>query len=57
MAINESEMMDGNYSEARKSYCMACGSVLKRYSVLVCPECLDDECDQFLELAGDEEEY
>jgi len=31
--------------------CLACGSELRSFSILICAECLEDECDEFLKLA------
>lgn len=35
----------------RKSHCLACGNELRTHSILICAECLDDECSEFLKLA------
>jgi hypothetical protein len=40
----------------KQTYCVACGNELRSYSILVCTECLDDECNEFLKLAQAEEQ-
>ena len=35
----------------KNPHCLACGSELRNYSILVCSECLDDECGRFMKLA------
>ncbi|HVI40813.1 MAG TPA: hypothetical protein VM577_09145 [Anaerovoracaceae bacterium] len=35
----------------KKSHCLACGGELRRHNILVCAECLDDECDKFMKIA------
>lgn len=37
--------------EETETFCLACGNELCNFSILVCAECLDDECNQFLKLA------
>lgn len=39
-----------------KVHCVACGLELKRFSSLVCSECLDLECEEFLKLAQGNDE-
>ncbi len=34
----------------KRSTCYACGQILYSYSMLICPECLDDECAKFANL-------
>lgn len=34
----------------KPSFCYGCGQVLRNYSLLVCSECLSDECDKFASL-------
>jgi len=36
--------------EGNPSSCMACGGRLKSASLLICRDCLGDECEQFLSL-------
>lgn len=36
--------------EGTPAACMACGGKLKTASLLICKECLGDECEQFLSL-------
>lgn len=39
-------------NEANKpSFCYGCGQVLHNYSMLICAECLDNECEKFASLA------
>lgn len=45
---DETEIAD---REGRVTCCLACGTELKNYSILVCAECLDDECGVFQKLA------
>lgn len=35
----------------KPSICYACGQLLRSYSMLVCTECLDSECEKFAFLA------
>lgn len=35
----------------KPSFCYGCGQVLRNYSLLVCSECLNNECDKFASLA------
>lgn len=37
-------------NDARAASCMACGERLKSASLLICRDCLGDECEQFLSL-------
>lgn len=37
--------------EVKISCCVACGIELKNHSILVCSECLDDECGKFQKMA------
>lgn len=30
-----------------KSYCSACGNETRFHSILICAECIDDECNKF----------
>lgn len=36
---------------SKPSICYGCGQVLYNYSLLVCSECLDNECEKFANLA------
>lgn len=36
----------------KHSTCYACGQILHSYSMLVCAECLDNECEKFASLAS-----
>ena len=47
MSAKLNETLD-NTKETR---CLACGNELRHYSILVCSECLDDECGEFMKLA------
>lgn len=39
-------------NEANKpSFCYGCSQVLHNYSMLICAECLDNECEKFANLA------
>lgn len=38
----------------KPSFCYGCGQVLRNYSLLVCSECLNNECDKFASLAQTE---
>lgn len=40
------------FNEGSPSLCMACGERLKSASLLICKDCLGDECDEFLSLVG-----
>lgn len=40
-------------TEENKSYCFACGELIKSSSILICLECLDDETNKFFKLALD----
>lgn len=42
-------------TEENKSYCFACGELIKSSSILICLECLDDETNRFFKLATDSE--
>lgn len=33
--------------EERESYCYACGSAIKHANILICADCLDQDCDHF----------
>lgn len=46
---------NSNTSQERPIYCMACGERLRRFSMLVCPECLDDNCNAYLLKSADED--
>ena len=37
--------------EEKSTLCLACGSELRSFSILICAECLDDECGEFMKLA------
>lgn len=37
--------------EDKKSHCLACNAELRNHSILICAECLGDECDEFLKFA------
>jgi hypothetical protein len=43
-----SELREGY---TKQSYCLGCGDALRRFSLLICAECLEDECGSFLKLA------
>lgn len=33
--------------EERESYCMACGETIKHANILICADCLDQDCVHF----------
>lgn len=35
----------------KKSHCLACDNELKNHRILVCVECLGQDCDKFLKMA------
>lgn len=37
--------------EDKGTYCFACGNELRSFSILICAECLDDECGEFMKMA------
>jgi hypothetical protein len=39
--------------EEKSIHCLACGTELHRFSILVCAECLDDECGKFMKMTED----
>jgi hypothetical protein len=45
--------VDSSDQTVKHSTCYACGQILYSYSMLVCPECLDDECEKFANLVDD----
>lgn len=40
-----------NLSDDKPSTCYGCGQELKTYSMLVCAECLNEECAKFAKFA------
>ncbi|HLG26491.1 MAG TPA: hypothetical protein VI423_01765 [Paenisporosarcina sp.] len=36
--------------EEKPSTCYGCGQVLKTFNMLICAECLNGECEQFVKL-------
>ena len=42
--------------ESRRSICYGCGGPIHNYSMLICLECLDDECQEFENLTSSNEE-
>lgn len=45
-------MIDIQEVEDKPSVCYGCGQKLKKHSLLICAECLDDECDEFESLVN-----
>lgn len=37
--------------DEKEAHCFACGNELRNYSILICAECLDEECGEFMKLA------
>lgn len=47
---NINELSELNEHPEKPSFCYGCGQVLRSYSLLVCAECLSNECDKFASL-------
>ncbi len=43
------------HEQDKPSYCLGCNEVLRYFSMLICPECLDDDCNNYLKLIKDTE--
>lgn len=56
MATTEIHVIDSDKRVKNNSFCLGCGSPIKSYSILICTECLDDECNKFAKFAEFEEE-
>lgn len=39
-----------------KSFCYGCGQPISNYTLLICPECLGEECDTFQSLTKEEDD-
>ncbi len=52
----DSEVLEAKDYQNKQSHCLGCGDVLRRFSLLVCAECLGDECRKFLELTQEMKE-
>ena len=50
--------MSKDPSSQKEILCLACGEELRNFSFLVCPECLNLECSEYVKMAEevDEEE-
>lgn len=46
------ELSDLNEMARKPSFCYGCGQELRSYSLLVCSECLSNECDKFVNLVA-----
>lgn len=48
---NMSTEAEIKYQPDKPSYCAACGDQLRRFSMLICPDCLEEKCCDFSKLA------
>lgn len=47
---NINELNELDEMPDKPSFCYGCGQVLRSYSLLVCSECLSNECEKFANL-------
>ena len=50
-------MVNSDDDLKRTSFCYGCGGKLRSYSLLVCPECLDDQCKNYENLVKETPDF